>query len=611
MPIGHVIPSIGISRSRSVYWLLFLTFISAYMLVAAPKRTDLSGYRPVMVLDSSASVPRSGQIWIPLKTTPSGDPMFRFEIVLSPSNGTLSQPCLDPNGKWGVFYTNDGQKGSAEDFFIFRCDAPGRCKSDRAKVTIVIVPPPPNLSIEPSGIDFGDALIGETVRRNVTLKNSGGVPAVGTLVLPGGVTAPEGKRFRLPEGEKATLPVEFSPSSEGSVAGELSTEPFLGASPIRITGSAQRRFSLRQESPAKWEICNASTRKLKIWIGNSSSWGLPAEMMINPSGTATIALRAVGQDAEIGVPLQGVTVTDGSSTLDIPAPPRLPALRLERITPDPLPSCKVGEEIAIVFCMINPRNTPREIQWSVDSKLGGGTEGGRPVHLAADGRKAITYRFVPSLSGSCPVSVRVIDGENQSSLLTWHLNVVEAHPKANASPSSLEPQPPIPIVREVEPIEKDSVVVPPLEGLSYRIRSGLSGKKSLEIFYLPIPGQKKVTLHEIVPERSSIEKFRQGIENRTAVQATDGGTSIKADENEITGFRTIEAPDHVTLALKEVFPGIHSVRVSVWGDSNPIAQGVLQIAIPDTRPFWKNWRFWLLAVGLLVLFKIIRDRGFF
>jgi hypothetical protein len=51
--------------------------------------------------------------------------------------------------------------------------------------------------------------------------------------------------------------------------------------------------------------------------------------------------------------------------------------------------------------------------------------------------------------------------------------------------------------------------------------------------------------------------------------------------------------------------------VSVWGDSNPIAQGVLQIAIPDTRPFWMNWRFWLLAVGLLVVFKVIRDRGFF
>jgi hypothetical protein len=537
--------------------------------------------------------------------------MFRFEIVSNPSNGTLSQPCLDNNGKWGVFYTNGREKGSVEDFFTFRCDAPGRCKSDRAKVTIAIVPPPPNLSMNPSAIDFGDSLIGETVRRNVTLKNSGGVPAVGTLVLPGGVTAPEGKRFRLAEGEKITLPVEFSPSTEGALSGELSTEPFFGALPIRITGSAQRRFSLRQESPTKWEIRNASARKIKIWLGNSSSWGLPTEMMINPSGTAAIALRAVGQDAEIGPPLQGVTVTDGSTTLEIPAPPRMPALRLECITKDPPPSCRVGEEIEIGFHIVNPGNTAREIRWRVDSKLGGGTDGVRLLHIPSEGKETMTYRLVPSLPGSCPVSVRVIDGENQPLMLTWHVNVVESHPKANPTSSPFEPQPSIPTVRQIEPPEKESVIVPPIEGLSYRIRSGLSGKKSLEIFFLPIPGQKKVTLHEIVPEKSSIEKFRQGIENRNTVQDTDGVASVKADENEITGFRTIEAPDRVTLGLKQVFPGIHFVRVSVWGDSAPIAQGVIQVAIPDTRPFWMNWRTWLLVVGLLVVFKIIRDRGFF
>ncbi|NBZ96309.1 MAG: hypothetical protein EBR40_07795, partial [Proteobacteria bacterium] len=345
-----------------------MTFLSASILVAAPKKPNFSEFRPITVQDSSVTIPRSGRVWIHLRTIPSGDPMLRFEIVSRPSCGTLSQPFIASNGKWGVYYTNGGEKGIAKDSFSFRCEAPGRCKSDRAKVTIAIVPPPPKLSIDPSAIDFGDALVGETVLRKVTLKNSGGVPAVGMIVLPPGVTAPEGKRFRLAEGEMVTLPVEFSPSSEGSVSGELSTEPFLGAPPSRITGSARRRYSLRQESPDKWEICNASTRKLKIWIGNSSSWGLPAEMMINPSGTASITLRAVRQDAEIGAPLQGVTVTDGSSTLDIPAPPRLPALRLERITNNPPPSCKVGEEIEIGFCIVNPGNSDREVRWRVDSK---------------------------------------------------------------------------------------------------------------------------------------------------------------------------------------------------------------------------------------------------
>ena len=609
--MDRVTPSSGISPNRSFFGFLVLIIVSASMLVGAPKRADFSGYRPIMVLDSSASVPRSGKVWIPLRTMPSGDPMFRFEIVSPPSKGILSQPCLNSNGKWGIFYTNGGEEGVAEDFFSFRCDVPGRCKSDRAKVTIVIVPPPPKLSMVPSGIDFGDALVGETVRRRVELKNYGGVPAVGMLVLPAGFNAPEGTRFRLGEGEKVTLPVEFSPSWEGSLSGELSTEPFLGAPPIRITGSARGRFSLRQESPNKWEIRNASARKIKVWLGNSASWGLPGEMMINPGETAAIALLAVGRDSEIGAPLQGVTVTDGSTTLEIPAPPRMPALCLERITKDPPPSCRVGGEIEIGFRIVNPGNTAREIRWRVDSKLGGGTDGDRLLHIPSEGKEIMTYRLVPSLPGSCPVSVRVIDGENQPLMLNWHVNVVEAHPKANPSSSPFEPQPPIPIVRQIEPPEKESVIVPPLEGLSYRIRSGLSGKKSLEIFFLPIPGRKKVTLHEIVPEKSSIEKFWQGIENRDTVQATDGGASVKADDYEITGFSTIETPDRVILVLKQVFPGIHSVRVSVWGDSAPIAQGVIQIAIPYTRPFWMNWRTWLLAVGLLAAFKIIRDRGFF
>jgi hypothetical protein len=586
------------------------TLFSASMMVAAPKRTDLSGYRPVMILDSSVSVPRSGKVWIQLKTTPSSDPMFRFEIIEAPSRGKLSQPSLDQNGKWGIFYTNNGEKGFEKDYFTFRCDAPGRCKSDRAKVTITIVPPPAKLSIDPSGIDFGDALVGESVLRGVTLKNSGGIPAIGNLVLPAGFTAPEGTNFRLAEGEKVILPIEFSPSSEGSLSGDLSTEPFLGASPVRITASARRRFSLRQESPTKWEIFNSSPRKLKIWLGNSACWGLPAEMMINPNGNGSLVLHPPNDQESTGTPLQGVTVSDGSTTLEIPAPSIAPAIRLERITEDPPPSCRVGDKVAIVFRITNPGNAPKEIRWRGDCKLGGGTGGSCLVHLPANGSETITYQFVPTSPGSAPVCVRIIDEENQNLIQTWHFDVVGSEPKESDSSLPSHSPPPTPIIREIAQTQSVPVDVRTLEGLSYRIRSGLSGKKSLEISFLPIDGRKKVTLHEIVPERSSIEKFRNGFENRDTIQDTDSGNSVKADESEIDGFQIIESPDRVTLALKEVFPGIHSVRVSVWGDNAPIAQGVIQIAIPNTRPLWMNWRIWLLAFGLLVAFKIIRDRGF-
>lgn len=592
---------------------LFLFLLLSFSLGASPKRVDLSSYRPVTVRDSSSSVSRQGKVWIRLPVIPSGDPMLRFEIVTPPSAGTLSAPCLGSDGSWGIYYTNGGGKGMNEDFFVFRCQAPGRSRSDRAKVSISIIPSPPQLSVNPQRIDFGNAMVGESVRKSVILRNDGGTPAVGMLVLPAGIKAPEGVSFRLAEGEKITLPVEFSPSSEGAISGELSTTPFLGAQPVPVAGTASGRFSLRQVSPERCEILNASTKKLRVWLGNAASWGLPGELVLAPREIRPIALLATEKGDMPGLPSQGVTVSDGATTLEIPPPPRIPALLVEKTTADAEPAVRVGDEILLGFRIMNPGNTPREVLWKVDSKLGGGTQEDRALHLPPGGKESISYSLIPSVPGSCPASVRVCDGVSSPQTLTWNVTVraLETKPTPNPVPETVM-QPPVAREDSSRALPGDqSITVPAIEGLSYSVHSGLSGKKTVEIFFPTVAGSKKITLHEILPDMSSIEKFQQRIEKRNSDPSMDSEGPVKVDQNEITGFRVIEKSGRVSILLKGAFPGIHSVQVSVWGENRPIAQGVIQVAVPDTRPFWMKWQTWLIGVGLLFALKIIRDRGIF
>lgn len=597
-----------------VAWISLFILVSVPILKAAPKRADLSAYRPVTVRDASVAVPRSGVVWIRLPVIPSGDPMLRFNIVTPPSGGTLSKPSLGSDGQWGVFYANAGKKDIPEDSFTFRCQSAGRSNSDRAKVSIVIIPPPPKLSMSPSRIDFGNVLVGDSVRGKVVLKNSGGIPAVGALVLPPGVKAPEGDSFRLSEGEEITLPVEFSPSAEGSISGELSTQPFLGATPVRVVGKAGRRFALSQVSPTRWEISNASSNKLRIWLGNSAAWGLPGDLLIKPGGVAAIVLDARGEDAAAGIPPQGVSVSDGSTTLDIPPPPRIPRPRLERLTPDQQVCCRAGGEVMLVFRVVNPANISRDFRWMIESKSGGGTEGERTVRLPPGGKETISYALVPSVPGSCPVTVRLSDGVSPPQTIVWNVSVASADSKPAPDPT---PDPVVrsPVVPDDSPRDlpvSEPVTVPPISGLTYGFHSGILGKKTLEIFFPPIDGLKRVTLHEILPESSSLEKFRKKLENRSPDGATEGAAPIKPEESEITGFRVIEKPDRVSIVLKGVFPGIHSVQVSVWGEHHtPIAQGGIQIAVPVSRPFWMNWKVWLMGFLFLAGVKIMRDRGIF
>ncbi len=597
--------------SRSVG--LFLFFLFSFSLGASPKRVDLSSYRPVTVRDTSSSVSRQGKVWIRLPVIPSGDPMFRFEIVTPPSAGTLSSPCLGSDGSWGIYYTNGGGKGINEDFFIFRCQAPGRSRSDRAKVSISIIPSPPQLSLNPQRIDFGNAMVGESLRRNVILRNDGGTSAVGMLVLPASVKAPEGASFRLAEGEETAVPIEFAPSSEGTISGELSTAPFLGAQPVQVAGTARRRFSLRQVSPERSEILNASTKKLRVWLGNAASWGLPGELMLAPREIRTVALQATEKGDVPGFPSQGVTVSDGATTLEIPPPPRIPVLLVEKTTGDSLPSVRSGDEILLGFRIMNPGNTPREVRWRVESKSGGGTQVDRALQLPPGGRETISYTLIPSVPGSCPVSLHVHDGVSSPQTLTWNITVraLEPKPTPNPVPETVIPRP---VAQEdssrVLPSDQ-AVTVPSIEGLSYSVHSGLSGKKTVEIFFPTVAGSKKITLHEILPDMSSIEKFQQRMEKRNSDPSMESEGSIKVEQNEITGFRVLEKANRVSILLKGAFPGIHSVQVSVWGDSRPIAQGVIQVAVPDTRPFWMKWQTWIIGVGLLFALKIIRDRGIF
>jgi hypothetical protein len=607
LPLGG-----GVFRipSRRVLFLLTCILFAGWTLSASPKRDDFSTHRPVIVADSETTVGSSGRVWVPFLTIPSRDPMLQFEIVSPPSWGTLSEPSRSSTGAWGVTYAHSGAKESLKDSFSFRCQAPGRPKSNRATITISVTQAPPNLSMGPAQLDFGEVMVGESVRKNLYLTNSGGQPAIGRIIPMAGTTTPEGNSFRLGDGDHAVIPVEFAPSSEGSVSGEIISDPFLGAQPVRVTGSAVKRFSIRKQSPDRWEIINVSSRSLRIWLGNAASWGIPGELSLGPRETRMISLHAEGRAEVSGIPDTGVSVSDGSTTLEIPPPPRIASIRLDRITAASRISCRVGKAVDLCVRIINPDTAPKELRWSVESALGGGTDGERSLLLAPDGRETNNYRLIPTIAGSSQVIFRVSDGKGPPQSLAWSCTVdpEEPGPAPTQIPTATNQSPAV-VEKQQDP-PKEKVNVAPIEGMQHRVICGLTGKKTLEISFNSIEGSREFHLYEIFPNATVLGNVQRSIENKNT--SIEGGDS-NCEPNEIPIDRVIREPGRVKLLVKNVRPGIHNLRVDIWGDNAnaPIAIQNLSVSIAVDRPFWMNWKLWLLLFAFLMAAKIIRDRGIF
>ncbi len=586
-----------------VVFLLMVSSLSAF-----PEIKSQNNYGPTLVKDSSATVTCGDQVWIPLRTIPGGNSSLRFEIVSAPLRGQLSPPSLGPKGEWRVLYSHGGEQDASGDSFSFRCQAPGRTKSVAAQVVISIIMPPPLIRIQPETIDFGKTFVGQKSRRKVILNNQGGDVAEGRLVIPRGFEMPEGGLFRIPPGEEAVIPVEFSPSQAGVFSGEILTQPFLGSPAIKIKAMALAGFSLREISPLHWEVANDSSKELNLSIENARPWSLPAELKLSPGGKKTLVFKPSVKELETAGYGKAVRISDGAVSFEIPAPSIKPRQHVYLETGDSTNSvqCELRSEVLLNFRIINPNDCPRTVQWSVSSPLGGGTGMDRKVVLSPGEKKPITYQWIPSVPGTSEVTLRVTENQTPSGSLAWKARVFKAESEslqstvstpAESQETAEAPVEQPPPMRVSEP-SREPVPVAALPGLRSEVKQSLLGKETLILSHDPVPGAKLATIDELYPCARPDRAIFPGLNL--------SGPGVLP----IIGFETTKTPDRDILRLKNPSPGMHSLRVSVWGEdkSQPLATGVVQVIVPTPRPFWKNWKFWLGAVVLGLAIRKFRKR---
>jgi hypothetical protein len=472
--------------------------------------------------------------------------------------------------------------------------------------------------MEPSVIDFGEIPVGETARRVFSLRNDGGSEAVGSLLIPRGFRMPEGASFRIPPQGKASVALEFSPVQEGSYSEKLTAEPSLGSDPLLLKASARRRFSLVEISPMRWSVVNECPRDLRLWLSNSREWGLPGELTLRRGETRNLVLTPLGGTDDDVHRSTGIEITDGTLTLEIqpPALHSLQSVRPAKESQQELIRGVPGEEIPLAFSITNPDDFTRTVRWGFFSPMGGGTDRDHEEMLAPHETKNATYPWKPSIPCNGTVTLRITDRLASPVSLSWDAVISSAgSPDESAGAAVSSPSPIADAVQAGEPTAvgespADSAVSPvqiqPLPNMAFRIKEGLLWGSTLEISYDRMPGAKSATMEELFP-RVSRSASGEGTSSSSVNDKLDAGPGAAP----ITAFRAVTTPRREILMLDNPPPGLHSVRVSVWGGegSVPLASGAIQVLVPNPQPFWKGWKFWCLALFLIAVWKIRRRKG--
>ena len=176
-------------------------------------------------------------------------------------------------------------------------------------------PTPGQLSLDPSGVDFGNVTIGNSGCTGVTLSNPGGSTiSISNANVSGADFSLNGLTFpvTIAPGGTTTANVTFSPSVEGSVAGSISllSDASNSPTPLPLTGNGILAVGTLVLTPASvdyGDVTVGATQARTITLTNSGS------------GTVTVSeAQAVGSAFSVsGIPLPLVLVGGGSATFSV------------------------------------------------------------------------------------------------------------------------------------------------------------------------------------------------------------------------------------------------------------------------------------------------------
>jgi len=144
----------------------------------------------------------------------------KFLIRSRPQYGVLSEIRPVGPGRAAVVYRHFGKGEATSDAFTYAVQAPDSPVSASVRVELQIAERPPVFS-GPKSVEFGEAILGQAVAREISLQNLGGGILQGKASADSPWEIVGSADYEIPEKESRSLVVEFRPEKENSYQGVI------------------------------------------------------------------------------------------------------------------------------------------------------------------------------------------------------------------------------------------------------------------------------------------------------------------------------------------------------------------------------------------------------
>lgn len=252
--------------------------------------------RPPTVLPVTVEVTRGGEVIISLRTVGVPPRGTRFLIRTAPKKGEVR---LVSERVPRVIYRHSGVGETDE--FSYAAQAPGSGVSAAATVRVLIFDPPPKLSA-PSILDFGVFTAGESVSRELLIRNSGGGRLVGQISAPPEFRLPENAALDLGPSEVKIFELKLIWPKTGHYSATLGIETQLGRHPVSVVGYPVAPFEV---TPAEVNMSYSDgkrTAELRLKsnlsvagffeVQGGGDWGLSNLIELGPGAERILQLSA-------------------------------------------------------------------------------------------------------------------------------------------------------------------------------------------------------------------------------------------------------------------------------------------------------------------------------
>jgi hypothetical protein len=559
---------------------------------------------PTFAKEASVQVLRGSEVEIVLEAIPDYGNPISFEIQSNPHHGQLSNLTSTSDHTAVVTYRHDGTRMPLADEFQFRAQSPGRAKSPATRVSIEVIPPPVRLEIDPGEVNFGALLLGDKRQTNITIRNLGGVKAVGRLVLPSGYSAPEGAAYSLDEGEVMKIVVEFSPQEEKDYAGQADSQPEYQGGSLLLKGEGLPQFDITKKDPLTCSVTNRSDEPLRLSFVGDPAWIIPPVTALPPHAEKDFSFQQAEYDEETFVSHSSeIQISDGSSTRLFELPPVQEFIPLT-VTAAPktnLGTVSLGSSQVVNFSILNRSEMGKNIRWMAESTSGGGMPSEASLTLVGGEYKDLHYEWLPTLPGEATLKITVKEGTKTTHELLWKASVTPDSSAAQAS-SSTAPEAtqgeeennqtvPVPGIRNGTPLA-------PVDGLSWKEKSAWNGKPCMELHWTEHDGNgslMKIEQQVMRPKTKSSNKGSGLVEFPFEILSVplEVSSSRRSGSEEVREIQNLPAGWHLLVLT----------RVSKEGTIE--AQSQIQVFIPQQKPWWHLLKIPAVLLLLLLLATIL------